>query len=133
MYVSLSCSYHPTRSHTSILIFLHLYQHVTIRFSLFFFFFLWSIVLIFVLFFFFQAEDGIRDYKVTGVQTCALPIYLFGAFVALLSITAAMLTLTWTLLLQSRMIMLARQGVAWDGVGQLHFVEIGRASCRERV
>src|SRR5256885_17003821 len=28
----------------------------------------------YVLFFFFQAEDGIRDYKVTGVQTCALPI-----------------------------------------------------------
>src|SRR5256885_5088566 len=25
---------------------------------------------------FFQAEDGIRDYKVTGVQTCALPIYV---------------------------------------------------------
>src|SRR2546426_11998341 len=28
------------------------------------------------LFFFFQAEDGIRDYKVTGVQTCALPIFV---------------------------------------------------------
>src|SRR6266446_3004378 len=28
----------------------------------------------FLFFFFFQAEDGIRDYKVTGVQTCALPI-----------------------------------------------------------
>src|SRR5256885_5460073 len=28
----------------------------------------------FKIFFFFQAEDGIRDYKVTGVQTCALPI-----------------------------------------------------------
>src|SRR5256885_3947335 len=27
-----------------------------------------------ILCFFFQAEDGIRDYKVTGVQTCALPI-----------------------------------------------------------
>src|SRR3989454_6781161 len=27
-----------------------------------------------MIFFFFQAEDGIRDYKVTGVQTCALPI-----------------------------------------------------------
>src|SRR5437016_13836686 len=27
------------------------------------------------LFFFFQAEDGIRDWSVTGVQTCALPIY----------------------------------------------------------
>src|SRR5207249_8369915 len=26
--------------------------------------------------FFFQAEDGIRDRNVTGVQTCALPIYL---------------------------------------------------------
>src|SRR5256885_3706592 len=29
-------------------------------------------------FFFFQAEDGIRDYKVTGVQTCALPISGFN-------------------------------------------------------
>src|SRR5690606_39285785 len=25
--------------------------------------------------FFFQAEDGIRDFHVTGVQTCALPLY----------------------------------------------------------
>src|SRR5882762_7143255 len=31
--------------------------------------------LIVVFFFFFQAEDGIRDSSVTGVQTCALPIY----------------------------------------------------------
>src|SRR5260370_21356429 len=30
------------------------------------------------IFFFFQAEDGIRDSSVTGVQTCALPICLFG-------------------------------------------------------
>src|SRR3989441_7051379 len=29
----------------------------------------------FIFFFFFQAEDGIRDKLVTGVQTCALPIY----------------------------------------------------------
>src|SRR5262252_10809079 len=29
----------------------------------------------FVFFFFFQAEDGIRDHCVTGVQTCALPIF----------------------------------------------------------
>src|SRR5690606_39431448 len=28
-------------------------------------------------FFFFQAEDGIRDFHVTGVQTCALPIFPF--------------------------------------------------------
>src|SRR5688572_31993662 len=30
--------------------------------------------MLFLLFFFFQAEDGIRDLTVTGVQTCALPI-----------------------------------------------------------
>src|SRR5437762_3895544 len=30
------------------------------------------------MFFFFQAEDGIRDTSVTGVQTCALPIYSNG-------------------------------------------------------
>src|SRR5205807_5447427 len=33
------------------------------------------LVVVFCVFFFFQAEDGIRDYKVTGVQTCALPIF----------------------------------------------------------
>src|SRR5207248_7510816 len=31
------------------------------------------------MFFFFQAEDGIRDRTVTGVQTCALPIYHLAA------------------------------------------------------
>src|SRR5690554_7743785 len=31
--------------------------------------------LLVLFFFFFQAEDGIRDADVTGVQTCALPIY----------------------------------------------------------
>src|SRR5690348_17435835 len=36
-------------------------------YCLYFFFF-------FFFFFFFQAEDGIRDGRVTGVQTCALPI-----------------------------------------------------------
>src|SRR5438034_1904637 len=32
-------------------------------------------MLVLFIFFFFQAEDGIRDHCVTGVQTCALPIY----------------------------------------------------------
>src|SRR5256885_244348 len=36
--------------------------------------FVYIIFLFIFVFFFFQAEDGIRDYKVTGVQTCALPI-----------------------------------------------------------
>src|SRR5437762_10776551 len=35
--------------------------------------------------FFCQAEDGIRVTSVTGVQTCALPIYLFEDFVRVLS------------------------------------------------
>src|SRR2546429_3053354 len=39
------------------------------------FYFCSSLLLFFFLFFFFQAEDGIRDVAVTGVQTCALPIY----------------------------------------------------------
>src|SRR5699024_11944569 len=30
--------------------------------------------------FFFQAEDGIRDRNVTGVQTCALPIFIYFLF-----------------------------------------------------
>src|SRR5690349_23013336 len=34
-----------------------------------------AILMCLFLFFFFQAEDGIRDLYVTGVQTCALPIY----------------------------------------------------------
>src|SRR5699024_11329771 len=38
-------------------------------------------------FFFFQAEDGIRDRNVTGVQTCALPIYLAVLFAIVSSLT----------------------------------------------
>src|SRR5215467_6545088 len=39
----------------------------------------WLIMAVTLFFFFFQAEDGIRDYKVTGVQTCALPICGFDS------------------------------------------------------
>src|SRR5438445_6795973 len=41
---------------------------------LFLFFFFYVVMICFFFFFFFQAEDGIRDIGVTGVQTCALPI-----------------------------------------------------------
>src|SRR5699024_11421053 len=37
---------------------------------------IFDIILFLFFFFFFQAEDGIRDRNVTGVQTCALPISL---------------------------------------------------------
>src|SRR5207253_1625414 len=40
-----------------------------------FFFFFFFVFLFCLFFFFFQAEDGIRDGHVTGVQTCALPIF----------------------------------------------------------
>src|SRR5207248_5881934 len=46
-----------------------------IFFIIFFFFFSFFF---FFCFFFFQAEDGIRDRTVTGVQTCALPISRTG-------------------------------------------------------
>src|SRR6266496_6731496 len=36
-------------------------------------------------FFFFQAEDGIRDLYVTGVQTCALPIFLARSDIAVVN------------------------------------------------
>src|SRR3989442_1150440 len=36
----------------------------------------WLMVLSICFFFFFQAEDGIRDADVTGIQTCALPIWI---------------------------------------------------------
>src|SRR5690606_39478378 len=79
-------------------------------------------------FFFFQAEDGIRDFHVTGVQTCALPILA----VALLQRGA------WrgpTLLLAPAVAALGLAPQLPEGVPVtiVHGVEIGRASCRERV
>src|SRR5688572_16712607 len=47
-------------------------MHVVYGFGFFLF-----IYFFFFFFFFFQAEDGIRDLTVTGVQTCALPIFFF--------------------------------------------------------
>src|SRR2546426_5455468 len=44
--------------------------------------------MVLLVFFFFQAEDGIRDYKVTGVQTCALPICITRIIVNITSNTA---------------------------------------------
>src|SRR3989442_8575419 len=46
------------------------------------------------MFFFFQAEDGIRDADVTGVQTCALPIYP-EARASRASVATRRFTLVW--------------------------------------
>src|SRR5437764_15485081 len=48
-------------------------------------------IVFYFFFFFFQAEDGIRDTSVTGVQTCALPIYHTFGHVTAVQCTAARL------------------------------------------
>src|SRR5690606_39344495 len=86
-------------------------------------------------FFFFQAEDGIRDFHVTGVQTCALPIYFTDP-------------LTWS---HNRVegkqeytsLLYIPAQAPWDMWNRDHkhglklyvqrVFKIGRASCRERV
>ena len=69
--------------------------------------------------FFFQAEDGIRDYKVTGVQTCALPICVQVVWFR------ARVHVVW---------FHARVQVVWFSARvQAVWFQIGRASCRERV
>src|SRR3989442_8328828 len=81
-----------------------------------------------VCFFFFQAEDGIRDADVTGVQTCALPIFPEGdddvAFDALGPRRLRRGQLTGGD---------AIGPVREELVGAWRVEQIGRASCRERV
>src|SRR5256885_15894086 len=82
---------------------------------------------------FFQAEDGIRDYKVTGVQTCALPISaglglggLVGALGAMslhgrrLAVALGVALVFWGL------------PIALIAPHPSLPAEIGRASCREK-
>src|SRR2546429_9582714 len=62
------------------------------------------------MFFFFQAEDGIRDVAVTGVQTCALPIAaILGGIFNSLSATAMLVGSVALLeLVENAVMMLAR-------------------------
>src|SRR2546430_10238795 len=85
--------------------------------------------------FFFQAEDGIRDLTVTGVQTCALPILLL-----LVIIFAFMNAPLIRFSPRARMPESVRPGrarsIRWLNPytqSEVASVEIGRASCRERV
>src|SRR5438046_4886760 len=85
-------------------------------------------------FFFFQAEDGIRDWSVTGVQTCALPISEltvdpFGAAQFLRCQRGAVRAAALRGPREPEQLL----GDAVDVDGQGHAaVQIGRASCRER-
>src|SRR5207302_5678704 len=93
----------------------------------------------FIFCFFFQAEDGIRDFHVTGVQTCALPI------------SGGLKKKLLVVLNDNKMSICPRTGglaTALDKCRMTHFYQdskrqisrflskvpqIGRASCRERV
>src|SRR5256885_4671083 len=88
--------------------------------------------------FFFQAEDGIRDYKVTGVQTCALPILtrLGGSvlFQRLLSGRREAVSLLYANgEIYARFAQWARRTDPPLGGESVLRQKIGRASCRERV
>src|SRR2546429_678069 len=94
---------------------------------------------LFLFVFVFQAEDGIRDVAVTGVQTCALPIY-FELKPQMFS--DVMLNIDY-----GNQVVVPQGAVLDSGERQTVFValpdgyfepreiktEIGRASCRERV
>src|SRR2546429_4575068 len=88
--------------------------------------------------FFFQAEDGIRDVAVTGVQTCALPISGDVHVTGKLTVDGA-IDPTWVRVngTTSDTYYEATDGqldpVSNANEGRLRYNEIGRASCRERV
>src|SRR5256885_3717484 len=89
--------------------------------------------------FFFQAEDGIRDYKVTGVQTCALPISgrSIPAQIQLcfVDVNAAVGIVARSEIAgagEDTSFEQLQRAVALD-LGADDGREIGRASCRERV
>ena len=69
-------------------------------------------------YFFFQAEDGIRDYKVTGVQTCALPISI---------------SLAQNFASMGEKVLLIEGDIRRRVFREYFDIKIGRASCRERV
>src|SRR5438105_12529230 len=93
---------------------------------------------LFRVFFFFQAEDGIRDPLVTGVQTCALPISWVNTSVGgpptLVFTQASPITVTCaeddTTIPKLKLV---NDSVQIAAVFNDTMQEIGRASCRERV
>src|SRR5256884_2937919 len=113
----------------------HIYLILIIYISYLFLFsyFLFASLLSFLFFFFFfQAEDGIRDVAVTGVQTCALPIYGAGLpevedVAGVAGFAAAGAAAFFFAAASAAAVSFASTSAA--SVGE----KIGRASCRERV
>src|SRR5690606_40526821 len=94
---------------------------------------------------FLQAEDGIRDFHVTGVQTCALPIYTIHAIRRNVDITYIVMDNQVYGLTKGQTSPRSEVGFKTKStpMGSIESplspmemaltVEIGRASCRERV
>src|SRR2546429_4898151 len=90
-----------------------------------------------LIFFFFQAEDGIRDVAVTGVQTCALPIFAFFLCVLWLGCVGrrgnqAEYGSQESGKTEHPRSVVHKKSASHGSVSRLN-AEIGRASCRERV
>src|SRR5699024_11506012 len=86
--------------------------------------------------FFFQAEDGIRDRNVTGVQTCALPILLSELHGLVLELGMTPLVETHSAAELETALEIGAQLVGVNArdlkTFELDREQIGRASCRER-
>src|SRR5256885_510184 len=90
--------------------------------------------------FFFQAEDGIRDYKVTGVQTCALPIcrwFFLTAhrtkFLVVKGEKISCLPPLYDIYFEYADFHIFFIYSFFSCLFRINFFKIGRASCRERV
>src|SRR5699024_11331259 len=84
-------------------------------------------------FFFFQAEDGIRDRNVTGVQTCALPILILSSLFTCMASSRRVLAMQVNRL--DRIITSKKPRIPIRGSRAATPAmrrKIGRASCRER-
>src|SRR5439155_16968302 len=94
----------------------------------------------------FQAEDGIRDGHVTGVQTCALPIFAYkgkqvnpqqaGRDLKVRAVlTGSVAQHGGLLIIRAELVDVADASQLWGEQYQkkLDDIQIGRASCRERV
>src|SRR5437588_7865323 len=109
------------------------------------FLFFFPCVVLFVFFFFFQAEDGIRDHCMTGVQTCALPIFVQEALANLMmNRTSFVIAHRLSTIRRADAIIVlecrpggcrtrGRRSSARPTRRRRGPTEIGRASCRERV
>src|SRR5205085_5478025 len=94
-------------------------------------------------FFFSQAEDGIRDLTVTGVQTCALPIFvprertckLIGEYERFFTLYKDTFDRKHVLSLGTTMGQILGDAPVFETfyAGGMGSIQIGRASCRERV